>query len=162
MSENEKFYTVRGYQLLQQNKRHLTSAMEDYLEMIYRNSGEQGYIRINTLSELLNVKPSSTTKMVQRLSKLDMVNYEKYGIVVLTNQGKEIGKFLISRHEIIELFFKQLGIKSSLKQVELIEHDISVDTLENINLLNMFFKEGDILRNFREFQKNYFKKIEQP
>ena len=35
---NNQFHTVRGYQLLEQNKSVLTSAMEDYLEMIYRNN----------------------------------------------------------------------------------------------------------------------------
>ncbi|HBM75724.1 MAG TPA: DtxR family transcriptional regulator, partial [Clostridiaceae bacterium] len=53
----------------EQEKRVLTSSMEDYLEMIYRNSLEAGSMRINTLSELLNVRPSSTTKMVQKLTK---------------------------------------------------------------------------------------------
>ena len=64
---NKGFHTVRGYQLLEQNKRLLTSAMEDYLEMICRNSLQDGYIRINKLAELLNVKASSASKMVQKL-----------------------------------------------------------------------------------------------
>jgi len=35
--ENSEFHTVRGYQLIEQEKKLLTSAMEDYLEMIFRN-----------------------------------------------------------------------------------------------------------------------------
>jgi len=34
--ENSEFHTVRGYQLIEQEKKLLTSAMEDYLEMIFR------------------------------------------------------------------------------------------------------------------------------
>lgn len=78
--KHDEFRTVRGYELLNQNKKELTSAMEDYLEMIYRNIEQEGYMRINTLSELLNVKPSSATRMVQKLKELGLINYEKYGI----------------------------------------------------------------------------------
>jgi hypothetical protein len=46
--EIQEFHTVRGYQLLEQHRKILTPAMEDYLEMIYRNSLVKGYIRINT------------------------------------------------------------------------------------------------------------------
>lgn len=76
MQNNNKFHTVRGYQLLEQNKRILTSAMEDYLEMIYRYSLTDDQVRINTISELLNVQASSVTKMVQKLSELGMVDYK--------------------------------------------------------------------------------------
>ncbi|MBC8063151.1 MAG: DtxR family transcriptional regulator [Clostridiaceae bacterium] len=156
LQETEKFYTVRGYELLEKNKKHLTSAMEDYLEMIYRHSLPEGYIRINNLAELLNVHASSTTKMVQRLSKLDLVAYKRYGVVVLTKQGEEIGEFLLKRHEILESFFKHLGIESVLQEVELMEHSITTNTLKNINLLNVFLENNpSFLENFKTFQKNY-------
>ena len=156
MQEIEKFYTVRGYELLEKNKKHLTSAMEDYLEMIYRHSFEEGYIRINTLSELLNVHASSTTKMVQRLAKLDLVSYKRYGLVVLTKQGKEIGEFLLKRHEILEIFLKHLGIECVLQEVELMEHAITNDTLKNVNLLNIFIENNpSFLSEFKSFQDNH-------
>ena len=156
MQEIEKFYTVRGYELLEKSKEHLTSAMEDYLEMIYRHSFDDGYIRINNLSELLNVHASSTTKMVQRLAKLDLVDYKRYGLVVLTKQGEEIGEFLLKRHEILEIFLKHLGIECVLQEVELMEHSITSNTLKNINLLNFFLESNPgILTNFKNFQDKY-------
>lgn len=162
MNFNEKFYTVRGYQLLDQNINHLTPAMEDYLEMIYRNSLEEGYIRISTLSELLNVKPSSTTKMVQRLSELNLIDYKKYGIIILTQEGKLIGEYLLKRHEVMETFLKYIGIDHVLQQAELIEHDIDGRTMESINLLNLFLKNNpDVLNNFKNFKNNYYGKIKE-
>lgn len=141
MEEPRQFHTVRGYQLLEQNKKLLTSAMEDYLEMIYRNSLVEGYMRINTLSELLNVQAPSATKMVQKLSKFGLLDYKKYGIIFLTENGKEIGMFLLHRHNIIETFLKSIGVSDNLLiETELIEHVISVNTLQRIELLNNFFK----------------------
>lgn len=155
MADNQEFHTVRGYQLLSQDKRLLTPAMEDYLEMIYRNSLNEGYIRINTLSELLNVKPSSATKMVQKLTALGFLNYKKYGIIFLTDTGKEAGKFLLKRHNVIEKFLLTIGISENiLKETELIEHNISANTLESIDILNTFFENNpDIIKKLGEFKK---------
>lgn len=156
MDEKEKFHTVRGYQLLEQNKKLLTPAMEDYLEMIYRNSLKEGYMRINTLSELLNVKAPSTTKMVQKLNELGLLKYEKYGVIFLTENGNEIGKFLLERHNIIETFLKNLGVKDDLLvETELIEHNISASTLRKIDLLNKFLAENpSIAQKFWQIVSN--------
>ena len=157
MEEISKFHTVRGYQLLQQNKKLLTSAMEDYLEMIYRNSLVEGYMRINILSELLNVAASSATKMVQKLSELGLLDYKKYGIIFLTENGKEIGKFLLERHNIIELFLRNLGVKESLLlETELIEHIITATTLHKMNVFNKFFAQNpEVVRKFEQFSLSY-------
>lgn len=152
MDEMQKFHTVRGYQLLEQNKKLLTPAMEDYLEMIYRNSLKDGYMRINMLSELLNVKAPSATKMVQKLSELGLLKYEKYGIIFLTENGNEIGKFLLKRHNIIETFLKNLGVKDNLLvETELIEHNISANTLHRLDLLNKFFgRNPDVVQKLNK------------
>lgn len=156
MDKNE-FHTVRGYQLLEQNKRLLTSAMEDYLEMICRNNLQDGYLRINKLAELLNVKASSASKMVKKLGEIGMVKYEKYGIIILTQSGKEIGEFLLRRHCIIEDFLKNIGIvENILTETELIEHNVNSNTLKCIELLNMFFKENDsLIKEFALFKLNH-------
>lgn len=157
MEETSKFHTVRGYQLLQQNKKLLTPAMEDYLEMIYRNSLEEGYMRINTLSEFLNVAAPSATKMVQKLNMAGMLNYKKYGIIFLTENGREIGKFLLQRHNIIEIFLKNLGVKDDLlTETELIEHNVSAATLQKINIYNKFLEQNpNIIQEYERFAE-YF------
>ena len=152
--ERNEFHTVRGYQLLNQGGRLLTAAMEDYLEMIYRNIQEEGYMRMNTLSELLNVKPSSATKMVQKLTEQGLVAYKKYGIIFLTDSGKKIGEFLLRRHNILEKFLRVVGIKENLlKETELIEHNISVHTLRNIERFIRFVeKHPEVLSLYETFR----------
>ncbi|EMS70640.1 Mn-dependent transcriptional regulator [Ruminiclostridium cellobioparum subsp. termitidis CT1112] len=155
VEEISKFHTVRGYQLLSQNKNLLTSAMEDYLEMIYRNSLVEGYMRVNTLSELLNVAAPSATKMVQKLSKLGLLDYKKYGIIFLTENGREIGKFLLERHNTIQEFLNNLGVSEDiLTETELIEHYVSLTTLSKIGLFNKFLiNNPEICRKLSEFIK---------
>ncbi len=151
---DSKFYTVRGYELKEYGKDSLTPALEDYLEMIYRNSLEEPYIRINTLASLLNVKDSSASKMVKKLGELGLVNYEKYGIVTLTEEGKREGEFLLIRHNIIESFLSFIGCKeNTLAQTELIEHYISPSTVENIEILyNFFYDNKDILERYISYR----------
>ena len=152
----KNFYTVRGYHLLNEKKCLLTSSMEDYLEMIYRVCLEQGFIRINELAGRLNVRPSSTTKIVQKLERLEYVNYEKYGVIRLTEGGKQIGEFLLKRHMILENFLDKIGVKDTLKDTEMMEHDISENALKNIHILNRFFADNpDIFNIFENYRKRF-------
>ncbi len=151
--KKKEFHTVRGYQILEQNKKLLTPAMEDYLEMIYRYSLKVGYIRINKLAENLNVKASSATRMVQKLGQLGLLKYERYGAITLTEKGEKMGKFLLDRHNVIETFLKNIGSENNLHETELIEHNISLKTLNNIDLLNRFLKKHpEIIKWFEEYK----------
>ncbi|MDD2554877.1 MAG: iron dependent repressor, metal binding and dimerization domain protein [Syntrophaceticus sp.] len=155
-----KFHTVRGYQLLEQKKNTLTPAMEDYLEMIYRASQKDGYIRITSLSALLNVRAPSATKMVQKLSQLELLHYKKYGIIFLTESGEEIGQFLLERHNSVEKFLQFLGVgENLLVETELIEHNISLHTLQLLASFNQFLEENPYVREqFNSFKKTLNRK----
>ena len=156
MKTNREFHTVRGYQMLNSESKVLTSSMEDYLEMIYRICSEDGYARINQLADKLNVRPSSTTKVVQRLCELDLVDYQRYGISQLTKDGKSIVEFLLERHEIIEEFLRNIGVKDTLlKDTELIEHDVSLSALEAIDSLNKFLSENSqVKKQYETYRLN--------
>lgn len=123
------FYTFSEY--MKKEDDTLTASMEDYLEMIFRLSQRPGFTRIHDLAEALNVQPPSATKMVQKLSEMKLIDYEKYGIIILTDQGKEMGNFLLNRHNTIESFLRILGVAENiLEETEKIEHTISNKTLE--------------------------------
>lgn len=155
---DDRFHTVRGYELQRNNKNFLTPALEDYLEMIYRNSLNEDYIRINILAQLLNVKDSSASKMVKKLGELGLVNYEKYGIVTLTDKGKELGEELLKKHNTIERFLLFIGCgEEALIQTELIEHIITDNTVKNMQILYAFFQsKSDLLEEYINY-KNGFK-----
>lgn len=129
--KEEKYYTLTGYKI--KNKFIITEAMEDYIEMIYRNTIKKEDISVKEISLLLNVRPSSVSKMASKLSKLNIVNFKKYGRITLTNKGKKLGKFYLERHNILTCFFKELNKdKFKLEQVEKIEHFVDRTTVFNI------------------------------
>lgn len=157
MKSDEEFYTYRGYEMLRQENIPLTPSMEDYLEMIYRTCKAQGYIRMTNLAEQLNVQASSATKTVQKLTEIGLLAYEKYGIIQLTDKGKQLGSFFLKRHKIIETFLKNIGVKDDiLHQTEMIEHHLTLDTVESIDILNKFFKDyPEILQQFLKYKEHF-------
>ncbi len=156
--DNKEFHTFRGYEIIKKNQDHLTPSMEDYLEMIYRNCQGEGYVRVNQLADQLNVKASSASKTVSKLSALGYLAYEKYGIIQLTPKGEMMGAFLLDRHDTVEVFLRYIGVQEDtvLLETELIEHYLSIDTLKNVKILNDFFTSfPEFLEKLRQFKENY-------
>lgn len=130
MEEKSEFYTLTGYKL--KNHYLLTESMEDYLEMIYRNGAN---ITVKKLSTLLNVRPSSVSKMATKLKSLGYISFETYGNISLTENGNKIGKYLLWRHSVLENLLKYINKNEfCLEQVERIEHFVDDVTLGNIEI----------------------------
>lgn len=151
--DNKNFHTFREY--MKKDDNFLTASMEDYLEMIYRLSAETGFTRINALSQALNVQPPSATKMVQHLAGLQLVKYERYGVVLLTEKGNELGLKLLNRHIIIEAFMKVIDLdnEKALEETEKIEHVLSDETILSIrNYVDFVKSNPDIWDRFQVFK----------
>jgi Mn-dependent DtxR family transcriptional regulator len=147
------FYTFNEY--MKKDDSLLTASMEDYLEMIYRLSMNTGFTRIHELSSTLNVQPPSATKMVQRLSQLHLLKYEKYGVLILEEEGKKLGGELLRRHMIIEDFLRVIGVEKPkvLEEAEKIEHTLSKETTKRFEGFVAFIRENpDVLSRYAAFQ----------
>lgn len=143
------FYTFRGYSLQDaKEKERLTPGMEDYLEMIYRLAASDGYTRMLALAAVLHVRPPSASRMVQRLAEEGFVLYERYGIIRLTEQGRLIGEYLLSRHDVLEQFLGLIGVREALEDAERIEHNVSDRAMSGIKILVQFFKDNPEIRRF--------------
>lgn len=132
------FHTLKGYEIMEEKR--ITYAMEDYLEMICRICKQSDYTRITDLSKQLNVKPSSVTKMVNNLKTEGLVEFEKYGSIKPTLIGKQLGDYLIFRHNTIHKLLCFINHSNNeLEQVEKIEHFLNETTVRNIeNFLKSF------------------------
>lgn len=136
---DQEFYTFSEY--MRKDQETLSPSAEDYMEMIYRLSREQGFTRVNDLAGALNVQPPSVTKMIQKLSEMKLIKYEKYGVIILDNEGKTLGKALLYRHNLIEEFLRLLNISQGLlAETEKMEHTINDDILMGIKDLVEFFR----------------------
>ncbi|CAH0245279.1 transcriptional regulator MntR [Peribacillus simplex] len=133
-----------------------TPSMEDYIEQIYLLIEEKGYARVSDIAENLSVHPSSVTKMVQKLDQEKYLIYEKYRGLVLTTNGKKVGKRLVYRHELLEQMLRLIGVKEEniYHDVEGIEHHLSWNAIDRIGDLVEFFEESpDRVEDLRKIQK---------
>lgn len=126
----------------------VTASMEDYIEMIYRLSINVGFARIHELSNKLNVKPSSATKMVQKLALLEYLNYQKYGVIILKPKGYTLGKNLLERHITVEKLLRILKVKEEniLTETEKIEHTLDNNTYSCINNFVKLVSDNETLQ----------------
>lgn len=110
-------------------------AIEDYLKTIYMLAQEEMPVSTSRLAEARDVKPASATSMVQRLAKLNMVNYEKHYGVTLTEEGEKLALEVIRHHRLIELYLiEALGFTwdEVHEQADILEHVISEKLEERI------------------------------
>ena len=110
-------------------------AIEDYLKTIFRLEEEQSPVSTSRIAVARAVKPGSATSMVQRLHKLNLVNYEKHYGVTLTGAGRDIALEVIRHHRLVELYLiEALGFTwdEVHEQADLLEHVISEKLEERI------------------------------
>jgi len=123
--------------------------------MIYRLSMNTGFTRIHELSAALNVQPPSATRMVQKLSELNLIKYEKYGVIMLEESGKKMGEALLERHNTIENLLRVLGVseKVILVETEKVEHTISDETIKCFETYVNFIKDNpDVAIRFAAYR----------
>ena len=65
-----------------------TATAEDYLERIYALIEEKGYGRVSDIAEALQVRPSTVTRMVQKLDEQNLLEYQRYRGLSLTEEGE--------------------------------------------------------------------------
>jgi len=119
VAENEIHKTI---------KQNITPVVEDYLKAIYslRQTGES--VRTAALAARLNVKPPTVTAMLKTLADLNLIRYEPYRGVELTDAGEQIALEVVRHHRLIELYLVEaLGFSwdEVHEEAEVLEHFIS-------------------------------------
>ncbi|HSH02859.1 MAG TPA: metal-dependent transcriptional regulator [Anaerolineae bacterium] len=110
-------------------------AIEDYLKTIYTLAQIETPVSTSRIATAREVKPASVTGMIKRLSKLQLVNYEKHYGVTLTDSGRQIALEVIRHHRLIELYLiEALGFSwdEVHEQADILEHVISEKLEERI------------------------------
>lgn len=84
---------------------------ENYLKIIYKLSTEtDNEISTNSVAELTLTKAASVTDMLRKLSEKQLVSYQKYQGVRLTEKGQKVALQVIRKHRLWEVFLvRNLG-----------------------------------------------------
>ncbi|HPD60198.1 MAG TPA: metal-dependent transcriptional regulator [Thermodesulfobacteriota bacterium] len=113
----------------------LTSAMEDYLELIIKLKQENKIVRVRDIARGMQVKMPSVTSMLNNLAKKNLITHERYEYVDLTPLGLKQAQKAIHKHMILFNFLKNV-LRVNSKQADneacRMEHTISPATLKKL------------------------------
>ncbi|CCK81440.1 MULTISPECIES: metal-dependent transcriptional regulator [Desulfobacula] len=86
-------------------KNQLSESLEDYLETILELQKTKTVARSKDIAEKMDIKRGSVTGMLKKLAGKELINYEPYGYVTLTPEGKKIALEIERRHIFLKDFF---------------------------------------------------------
>lgn len=81
---------------LTQSERLLSEQTREYLKTVYRQSKITGSVQINFVAAKLDLPSAAASKTAQFLQQTGMIQYEKYGRILLTEDGKQYAKRLFA------------------------------------------------------------------
>ncbi len=102
-------------------------AVEDYLKAIYKQGGDDP-ASTTAIAESLGVSSASVTNMVKRLAEMQLVEYQSYRGVTLTEAGEKIALEIIRHHRLLETYLREVmgySWEQMHEEAEQLEHHIS-------------------------------------
>ena len=78
---------------------------------------------------------TSTSKWINSLKQIGLINYEPYGEIELTNEGEKIAQKIIEANDIVKLFLKEIIGATEInaeEEAKAIKTVLSDDTLNKI------------------------------
>lgn len=84
----------------------LTYTEENYVKAIYsvQHKNESGEVSVNEIAERMQTRPATVTDMFKKLSEKELIHYEKYKKVQLTDTGTQIALSILRKHRLWETF----------------------------------------------------------
>ena len=139
----------------------LTNSQEEYLKTIYILEKNIGKVRVTDIAEKLKITKPSVNKAIKHLKDIKLIEYEVYGEINLTQNGEELAKEIIKKHDIIKMFLVEiLGVeeKTAEEEAKLMKYAMSKDTTRSLekyiaNVMNLGDLDCDYDENNPKFQE---------
>jgi DtxR family transcriptional regulator, Mn-dependent transcriptional regulator len=140
----------------------MTISEENYIKVIYHLShvSPKG-VNTNAIAGMLDTKASSVTDMLKKLSEKELVSYQKYQGVTLTQKGFLSAKMIVRKHRLWEVFlveklhFAWDEVHDIAEELEHIKSEALINKLDEFLNFPDFDPHGDPIPN----EKGEIKKI---
>lgn len=117
----------------------LSSSTQDYLKVIWGlQEWSDAPVTTSVIAERMQLRPSTVSDAIRRLTEQGMVEHARYGSVTLTPSGRSHALAMVRRHRLIETFLVQvLGYTwdEVHHEAEQLEHAVSDLMIERIDAL---------------------------
>ncbi len=121
-----------------------THIEENYLKALLALSIDNEDVSVNELSKKLGIKMPSVTNMMQKFSEKELVHYDLYKPIKLSEIGKKQAALILRKHRLVEMYLVK---KLNFNWDEV--HDIA-EQIEHVNS-ELFFDKIDEVLGFPKF-----------
>lgn len=107
----------------------MSIAIENFVKAIYNNNSQDAKdTKPGNIAKKLGISNAAATDMAKKLAVKDLLNYQKYQELQLTEKGKKMALNIVRKHRLWEAFlFKifDMSLHDIHKEAELLEHQTS-------------------------------------
>ena len=86
----------------------ISSSLEEYLKTIYLLKKQGKEIKVTTIAKNMECTKPSVNKAIKNLKANELVDYETYGEITLTEKGEELAKKILEAYDITYVFLTEV------------------------------------------------------
>lgn len=113
----------------------ISKSLEEYLKTMYVLKKQNGRVRVTDIAEKMNCTKASVNKAVHNLKKHELLHYETYGTIELTEAGENLAKKILEAYDIVFLFLKEvlnLEEEAAKQEAEKIKSNMTDNTINKL------------------------------
>lgn len=115
----------------------MSIAIENFIKAIYNNDAHDiKNTKPGNIAKQLGISNAAATDMAKKLAARDLLNYEKYQELQLTERGKKLALNVVRKHRLWEAFLYKMfdmSLHEIHREAELLEHQTSDLLAEKIS-----------------------------
>ena len=97
----------------------ISKSLEEYIKTMYILKKQNGNVRVTDVAEKMGCSKASVNKALNNLKDNNLVNYETYGTIEITDAGEDLAQKILESYDIVFVFLKDvLGMEADLSQKE--------------------------------------------
>ena len=113
----------------------MTASLEEYLKTIYILINKKGSARVTDIAFELSCTKPSVNRALKVLKEDELIKYEAYKDIELTDKGITFAKDIIRKHDTLKAFLVEVlkvEIEKAEEEAKLMKHVISEDTVNKL------------------------------
>lgn len=125
----------------------MSVSQEDYLETILDLIAEAGAARVRDIARRMNVAKSSVTVALRSLAARNLVNYEPYQLVSLSEKGRMAAENIRRRHDTLRSFLVEvLGVDEPTANANAcrIEHAVGNGIMRRLSCFVEYMSHSEV------------------
>ncbi len=113
----------------------ISKSLEEYLKTIYIIEKQEQKPRVTDIAEKMNCTKASVNKSLKLLKEENMILYEPYGSIQLTENGVKLAKKILEANDIVYLFLtevlneKKEVAEQEAKEIKMVMRDTTLNKL---------------------------------